>query len=103
MNPLRVSLGSASAPNVKIENLPEGSPAKDHPEWAVAYADGRLYFDPGYPGVRQLIADGVREIVENYNVDGVIFDDLCRKFTQSPLILEMCMVSYNKIPMRCIG
>lgn len=75
VNPLRVSLGSASNPNVKIENLPEGSPAKAHPEWAVAYADGRLYFDPGYPGVRELIADGVKEIVENYNVDGVIFDD----------------------------
>ena len=75
VNPLRVSIGSETNPNVKVENLPEGNPAKAHPEWAVAYADGRLYFDPGIPEVRQLIADGVREIVAGYDVDGVIFDD----------------------------
>lgn len=34
-----------------------------------------LYYDPGYPEVRALIAEGVREIVENYPVDGVLFDD----------------------------
>ena len=75
INPLRVSTGSEAKPNVKVENLPDGSPAKAHPEWAVAYADGRLYFDPGIPEVRQLVADGVREIVAGYGVDGVIFDD----------------------------
>lgn len=75
VNPLRVSNGSEAKPNVNVKNLPDGSPAKEHPEWTVAYADGRLYFDPGIPEVRELIADGVREIVANYDVDGVIFDD----------------------------
>ena len=75
VNPLRVSTGSESKPNVKVENLPDGSPAKEHPEWTVAYADGRLYFDPGIPEVRELIADGVKEIVSRYDVDGIIFDD----------------------------
>jgi hypothetical protein len=34
-----------------------------------------MYWNPGEPGVQQLIADGVREIIENYAVDGVHIDD----------------------------
>ena len=75
VNPLRVTLGTETKPQTDPSLLPDGSPAKEHPEWTIAYADGRLYFDPALPEVRQLIADGVREIVENYNVDGVLFDD----------------------------
>ena len=37
--------------------------------------NGGIYYDPGVPEVRALITDGVREIVENYDVDGVLFDD----------------------------
>ncbi len=35
----------------------------------------RLYLNPAYPEVRQLIIDGVGEILENYKVDGVFMDD----------------------------
>ncbi len=70
VNPLRITV-SANAE----DKLPEDSPAKLHPEWVVKYADGKLYFDAGLPEVREFIAEGVREIVKNYNVDGVVFDD----------------------------
>ncbi len=70
VNPLRVTMSSTDT-----ESLPEGSPAKDNPAWTVSYADGRLYFNAGLPEVRSLVADGVREIVERYDVDGVVFDD----------------------------
>lgn len=33
------------------------------------------YFNPGEPEVRELIIKGIIEIVENYNVDGIHFDD----------------------------
>lgn len=33
------------------------------------------YYDPAYEEVRQMIVNGVKEIVENYDVDGVNFDD----------------------------
>ena len=75
VNPLRVTTGYQSRPLTDISALPDGSPAKEHPEWTLAYEDGRLYFDPAHPEVRQLVADGVAEIVENYNVDGILFDD----------------------------
>lgn len=70
VNPLRVTMNSHD-----ISALPDGSPAKDNPGWAVPYADGKLYLNAGIPNVRLYVADGVREIVENYDVDGVVFDD----------------------------
>lgn len=75
VNPLRVTVGSASAPKHDTTELAESHPARKNPEYVVPYADGRLYFDCGQPQVRKLIADGVAEIVKKYAVDGVIFDD----------------------------
>lgn len=70
VNPLRATLTAADP-----ESLPEKHPARVHPAWTVSYGNGRLYFDPGIPEVRQFVADGVREIVTKYDVDGVVFDD----------------------------
>lgn len=70
VNPLRVTMNSHD-----IDALDDKSPAKQHPEWTVAYDDGKLYLNAGLPEVRSLIADGVEEIVTKYDVDGVVFDD----------------------------
>lgn len=70
VNPLRVTMASHD-----LSTLPESSPARQNPSWTVAYGDGKLYLNAGVPEVRQLIADGVREIVANYDVDGIVFDD----------------------------
>ena len=69
VNPLRVTLSGTD-----ISALPDGSPAAEHPEWTVAYG-GRLCFNAGIPEVRDFIAEGIREIVAKYDVDGVVFDD----------------------------
>ncbi len=42
---------------------------------AVIQYDGGIYYNPGNAEARALIIDGVREIVENYAVDGIHFDD----------------------------
>ena len=70
VNPLRVTMNSTD-----VNTLPANSPARLHPEWTVPFADGKLYLNAGLPEVRQLVADGVREIVANYDVDGIVFDD----------------------------
>ena len=75
VNPLRVTVGSASDPRTDINALPENDPVRKDPSLAIAYADGRLYLDAGNPKARELVAAGCREIVENYAVDGIIFDD----------------------------
>ncbi len=46
-----------------------------NPEWVLEYPGGGSILDPGNPGVRQRITNIVSEIITNYNVDGVIFDD----------------------------
>lgn len=75
VNPLRVTSGSTAYPQTDLAALPAGSPAVQNPDWVVPYADGKLYFDAGIPAVRELVGAGVREICENYQVDGIIFDD----------------------------
>ena len=70
VNPLRVTMNSTD-----VTTLPENSPARQNPEWTVPYVDGKLYLNAGIPAVRDLVADGVREIVAGYDVDGIVFDD----------------------------
>jgi uncharacterized lipoprotein YddW (UPF0748 family) len=41
----------------------------------VAASGSGKYFNPAYPQVRKLIADGAKEIAQNYPVDGIQFDD----------------------------
>lgn len=69
INPYRVRLNAGKPPELSPDN-----PAVLHPEW-VREAGGGLYYDPGLPEVRRLVADGVAEILENYPVDGIHFDD----------------------------
>ena len=45
-----------------------------HPDWILTYSDISI-LDPGRPEVRKRIKDIIGEIVNNYDVDGIIFDD----------------------------
>ncbi len=70
VNPFRVARNTTST-----DGLSENNPAKKNPSWTVAHTDGHLYYNPGIPEVRELIIDGIRELVTNYNIDGVHYDD----------------------------
>lgn len=72
VNPYRICAGANAKQT--FSSLPASSPAVQHPDWVVPY-DGGYYFDPGIPEVRQLIVNGVTEIVQNYAVDGIQYDD----------------------------
>ncbi len=51
---------------------------KMHPDWLLTFNnssfDGTI-LDPGLPETRAYTVNVIREIVENYDIDGVIFDD----------------------------
>ena len=49
----------------------------------VVVINGTCYLNPGYPEARQLIVEGVKEIVSKYNVDGVHIDDYFYPTTDS--------------------
>ena len=73
INPYRVTRDN-DAFDTEYVNLPASNPAKQHPEWLVRHKDN-YYFNPAIPEVRQLVTDGVMEIVNNYDIDGIHFDD----------------------------
>ena len=45
-----------------------------HPEWMVKYGK-KYYYNPGLPEVRQKFSNIITEIVSNYNIDAIHFDD----------------------------
>lgn len=75
INPYRVTYGSSLYPNYDLTKLDASHPARLHPEWTVSYPDGMVYFNPGIPEVRNYIVEGIKEIVQNYDVDGIHMDD----------------------------
>ncbi|MBP2708087.1 family 10 glycosylhydrolase [Microbispora sp. RL4-1S] len=66
-NPFRAA-DTASA------KLPANHPARVHPDWVVKH-EGKLYYNPGLPEVRDWITRVVTDVVTRYDVDGVHFDD----------------------------
>lgn len=76
-NPYRVTGYLNSFEDVAVSNpakvwLTDNDPSNDR--WVLLH-DGFYYFNPSIPQVRELIINGVREVVSNYNVDGIHFDD----------------------------
>ncbi len=58
-----------------LDTLCDTNPAKAHPEYTVNCSDGYIYFNPALNEVRELVKSGVEEILKNYDVDGIHFDD----------------------------
>jgi uncharacterized lipoprotein YddW (UPF0748 family) len=71
-NPYRVSTDTTAATTASL-NI-EKSVYKEHPEWIKKSMD-RYVVDPGIPGAREWVIDRVMEVVRNYDIDGVHFDD----------------------------
>lgn len=71
-NPYRVSMDTkaATAASLNIEK----SVFKEHPDWIKSSMD-RFVVDPGIPDARKWVSDRVMEVVGNYDIDGVHFDD----------------------------
>lgn len=69
INPYRVTLTDAMPGSIAENNL-----VNTHPDW-VKQVDAGLYLDPASEEVQNYIVAGVEEILENYDVDGIQFDD----------------------------
>ena len=71
-NPYRVSMNMTDETILSL-NIPK-SIYMEHPEW-IRRVGGRFVLDPGIPAVRKWVVDRVMEVVKNYDVDGIHFDD----------------------------
>lgn len=65
-----------------VSNIARVKPVPDHitrkhPEWFVTYGGDivKIYLNPGIPYARTYIINVIMEIVHNYDIDGVHFDD----------------------------
>ena len=71
INPYRLK-GSASMPAALAEN----NLMNTHPEWVWQNPDnGSAYLNPAIPEAADYVVQGVAELVQNYAIDGVHFDD----------------------------
>ncbi|MGL6107824.1 family 10 glycosylhydrolase [Romboutsia sp.] len=72
-NPYRVTTTGTD-----LNTLDQNHPAKKNPSWILEHstsAGNALAYNPGLPEVRKHVVDSVMEVVRNYNIDGVQFDD----------------------------
>lgn len=77
INPYRISTASS-----EVNTLPENSPAK---QWLtdddsnndknICFTENGIYLNPAESECKKLVLDGVREILKNYDVDGIHIDD----------------------------
>ncbi|MEA4920614.1 MAG: family 10 glycosylhydrolase [Clostridiaceae bacterium] len=75
INPYRITKTKAASKEEALALLSKTHPARLHPEYVVFHSDGCLYFDPGNPEAQALILSGIKEIIDNYDIDGIHFDD----------------------------
>ena len=68
INPYRVSS------NETPKKLSDNNPYTKNSEIGIK-TDNGIFLDPSNETAQQLISDGVKEIAENYDVDGIQFDD----------------------------
>jgi uncharacterized lipoprotein YddW (UPF0748 family) len=60
--------------HVRFSSVSDQHAARIHPEWTFTYENGS-YFDPGLPAVHEHLLAVVMELVNQYDIDGLHFDD----------------------------
>lgn len=72
LNPYRIATNGQN-PSFSAESLPAVNPA-NNPDNLITVGNN-IIFDPGIPEVRDFIVDTCMELVENYDIDAIHFDD----------------------------
>ncbi len=77
LNPYRITSNSTNVKDLSKDNPARifRTDSKKSNDRNVLTYDGKLYYNPAVKEVQTLIVDGIREIVLNYDVDGIHFDD----------------------------
>lgn len=87
INPYRLSTsGGGAQPN--FEQFSQQHPVRKHPDWAVSYADDKIYFNPGIPACRKYVVDAALEIVQKYDVDGIHMDDYFYPYPKDQAVFD---------------
>ncbi|MGI9551587.1 MAG: glycoside hydrolase family 10 protein [Aurantibacter sp.] len=97
LNPYRATF------DLKTELL---SPTHDfnlHPEWMMKYGK-KFYYNPGLPEVRKRMIHVIDEIVSNYDIDAIHFDDYFYPYTIKDEVLKDSLTyEYHRLPNQSLG
>ena len=97
LNPYRYSSSVYSHGNTSIDY------SITHPEWLLDYGNYVKILNPGLPEVRERIKCIIGEIVNNYNVDGIVFDDYFYAYGGTPNNLDAAAQALYKPANQTIG
>ena len=81
VNPFRISTTSSNrVTSSQVNSLYKAPSGKQKLQWSwvIPYNNGTFsgqIIDPGYPAARQYIINVMMEIVNNYDIDGIVMDD----------------------------
>jgi len=77
INPYRVTNDTTKVSTLSTSNIARKwrTNASTQDDRNILTFDGKLFYNPAKVKVRNLIRNGIKEIVENYDVDGIHFDD----------------------------
>jgi len=82
--------------NMADSNISSNHVTKLHPEWFFTYGN-KKYFNPGLPEVRNYIVTVIMDIVKNYDIDGIHFDDYFYPYPgKLPLADSTTYIQYGK-------
>lgn len=68
LNPYRATF------DLNTDILSDSHDFNTHPDWLLRYGK-KYYYNPGLPKVQQHILNVIKEVVENYDIDAIHFDD----------------------------
>lgn len=66
--------------HTKFSSISKNHITNKKPEWFFKYGNSK-YYNPGIPEVREYIIQVVLEVVKNYDIDGIHFDDYFYPYT----------------------
>lgn len=75
INPYKITRGTATKPNLDVNALSADNPARLYSDLVVPHSSGELYLNPGEPMSRYLVLQGVKELLDRYNLAGIHYDD----------------------------
>ncbi len=89
LDPLDLAISEAHARNIELHawfnpyravkkigayELDSSHVSIQHPEWILEFKDYKM-LDPGHPDARKFVLNVMTDVLENYDVDGIHFDD----------------------------
>ncbi len=92
LNPYRATF------DLKTEILSPTHDFNSHPEWMIKYGK-KYYYNPGLPEVREKLTFIMKELVRNYDIDAIHFDDYFYPYKIKDAVFEdQSCFEFYKLP-----